>query len=103
MHNPTRSGLSETCGLLQRRSRGQADRTELPTTLFTTSDLHLAVWRAAELPRVIRRAHIMRAPAGRRLTAGSSPLYSYLCTPGSAYKSPGYPSYARDEAIVIAF
>src|SRR3954463_14931077 len=53
-------------------------------------------------PDDIRRAHVMRFPVARRLTVGPSPLYCYLCTPGSAYKSPGYTSCARNDGIVIA-
>ena len=45
--------------------------------------------------------HDVRSLASLRLTAGSSPLYIYLCTPGSAYKSPGYHSCVGDDGAVI--
>src|SRR3954462_15805218 len=92
---------SEACGPRQRRSRGQVYSAEPPVALFITSSLQIAAWRAAELPRVNRRAHVLRAPADRRLTAGSSPMCIYLCTLGSAYKNPGYSSCVRDDGTIV--
>ena len=92
---------SEACGPRQRRSRGQVHSAEPPAALFITSPLQIAAWRAAELLRVSRRAHVLRAPADRRLTARSSPVYIYLCTLGSAYKSPGYSSCVRDDDTIV--
>ena len=92
---------SEACGVLQRRSCGQVYNAEPPGALFSTSPLQIAAWRAAELLRVSRSAHVLRAPADRRLTAGTSPMCIYLCTLGSAYKNPGYSSYVREDGTIV--
>src|SRR3954465_2117285 len=81
-------------------STDRADRSTVPSHrphCALRHPLQLAAWRAAEPLRVNRRAHILRAPAGRRLTAGSSLGGIYLSTLGSAYKSPGYSSCVRND------
>src|SRR3954464_5761097 len=81
-------------------STDRADRSTVPSHqphCALHHPLQLAAWRAAEPLRVNQRAHILRVPADRRLSAGSSPMCIYLCTLGSAYKNPGYSSCVRDD------
>src|SRR3954464_67075 len=88
--------FSEACGRRQHRSRGQGYSAELHGVLFITS-----LYRGQHgEPQIYPGSTGPRAPADRRLTAGTSSMY-YLYTLGSAYKNPRYFSCVRDDGNIV--